>query len=141
MRFEKMEKMVSATGLKLNVLLLPRRVNIMSYQRLRMHMECLQHHGPPPQAMFCLVLAELLYDLIIVIPMWACRAYKSCAVSDKTRTCVQFEQQVINVLTKLRLYVSLWLKPWAPSATLRTSTKNTSRKLDHTERVATLYML
>ena len=62
--------------------------------------------------MFCLVLAELLYDLIIVIPMWACRAYKSCAVSDKTRTCVQFEQQVINVLTKLRLYVGLRLKPW-----------------------------
>ena len=97
MRFERMEKMVSATGLRLNVLLQPRHVNTMSFQRLRMHMECLQHHGPLPQVMFCQGLAELLYDLIIVIPLWACRAYKSCAVSDKTRTCVQFEQQVINV--------------------------------------------
>lgn len=75
-------------------------------------MECLQHHGPPPQAMFCLVLAEIFYDLIIVIPLWACRAYKYRAVSYKARLCVLFEQRVINVLTKLRLYVGLRLKSW-----------------------------
>lgn len=75
-------------------------------------MECLQHHGPLPQVMFCQGLAELLYDLIIVIPLWACRAYKYRAVSYKALLCVLFEQRVINVLTKLRLYVGLRLKPW-----------------------------
>lgn len=62
--------------------------------------------------MFCLVLAEIFYDLIIVIPLWACRAYKYRAVSYKARLCVLFEQRVINVLTKLRLYVGLRLKSW-----------------------------
>ena len=75
-------------------------------------MECLQYHGPLPQVMFCLVLAELLYDLIIVIPLWACRAYKYRAVSYKALLCVLFEQRVINVLTKLKLYVGLRLKSW-----------------------------
>lgn len=60
--------------------------------------------------MFCQGLAELLYDLIIVIPLWACRAYKYRAVSNKPRLCVVSEQRVINVLTKLWLYVGLRLK-------------------------------
>ena len=75
-------------------------------------MECLQYHAQLPEELICLGLAELLYDLIIVIPLWACRAYKYRAVSNKPRLCVLSEQRVINMLTKLKLYVGLRLKPW-----------------------------